>query len=153
MASESFADRLERSAKASGPIIAERVLELEGRPRAVRVRVRKPRRDPKTGDHWCTFEVSGLAEAMSFKVWGIDSLQALQLAVRAAGELLREKGHALTWCGDQDLGFPRVYPAFLPAAAQSRIERMIDRELEKAARPSRKKRQARGGTKGSASGT
>ncbi len=145
MASESFADRLERSSKASGPIIAERVFELDGRQRAVRVRIRKPRRDPGTGDHWCTFEVSGLTEAMDFKVWGVDSLQALQLAIRAAGELLREKGHELTWCGDQDLGFPKMYPSFLSAAAQSRIERMIDREVEKEARPPRGKRRAREG--------
>jgi hypothetical protein len=142
MASESFADRLERSSKASGPIIAERVFELDGRQRAVRVRIRKPRRDPRTGDHWCTFEVSGMAEAMGFKVWGVDSLQVLQLAIRAAGELLREVGHELTWCGDQDLGFPRMYPSFLSAAAQSRIERMIDREVQKEARPPRGKRRA-----------
>jgi hypothetical protein len=144
MASESFADRLERSSKASGPIIAERVFEHEGRPRAVRVRFRKPRRDPKTGDYWCTFEVSGLMpEAMGFKVWGVDSLQALQLAMRAAGEFLRERGHELTWCGDQDLGFPRMYPSFLSPTAHSRIERMIDREVEKEARPPRGKRRAR----------
>jgi hypothetical protein len=143
MSSESFADRLERSSKTSGPIIAERVFELAGRQKAVRVRIRKPRRDPRTGDHWCTFEVSGLAKAMGFKVWGIDSLQALQLAIRAAGELLREEGGEMTWCGDRDLGFPKVYPSFLPAAAQSRIERMIDREVAKEARPPRGKRRAR----------
>ncbi|MFY0522590.1 DUF6968 family protein [Archangium gephyra] len=143
MASESFADRLERSNKASGPIIAERVFELDGRQRAVRVRIRKPRRDSKSGAHWCTFEVSGLAEPMGFKVWGIDSLQALQLAMRAAGELLREKGHALTWCGDLDLGFPRTLPSYLSATATSRLERMIDRELEKGARPRRGKRPGR----------
>jgi hypothetical protein len=141
MASDSFAERLEPSNKASGPIVAERLFELNGQPRSVRVRIRKPRRDPKTGNHWCTFEVSGLAKAMAFKVWGIDSLQALQLAVRAAGELLREEGHDITWCGEHDLGFPRMYPAFLPAAAHSRIERMIDREVAKEGRRPRKKRQ------------
>jgi hypothetical protein len=36
-----------------------------------------------------------------------------------------------------------VYPSFLPAAAQSRIERMIDREVAKEARPPRGKRRAR----------
>lgn len=142
MASESFADRLERSKKASGPIVAARVFELSGRPRAVRVRFRKPRRDSKTGNHWCTFEISGLEETMGFNVWGIDSLQALQLAMRAAGELLREQGHGLTWCGDQDLGFPRTYPSFLSASAHSRIERLIDRELAKEERVPRKKRPA-----------
>lgn len=145
MSSESFVDRLERTNKASGPIIAERVFELDGRQRAVRLRIRKPRRDPRTGDHWCTFEVSGLTEAMGFNIWGVDSLQALQLAIRAAGELLREKGHELTWCEDQDLGFPKMYPSLLSAAAQSRIERMIDREAEKEARPPRGKRRAREG--------
>jgi hypothetical protein len=143
MASESFADRMERSVKASGPIVAERIFESNGRAKAVRVRIRKPRRDSKTRDHWCTFDVSGLGEARGFKVWGVDALQALQLAIRAAGELLREEGGGLTWCGDSDLGFPKVYPAFLSPTAQSRIERQIDRELERERRPSRKKRQAR----------
>lgn len=142
MASESFADRLERSTKASGPIMAERFFESDGRAKAVRVRIRKPRRDPKTRDHWCSFEVSGEGEARGFMVWGVDSLQALQLAIRAAGELLREEGLGLTWCGDSGLGFPRVYPSFLSPGAQSRIERQIDRELEREQRPSRKRRQA-----------
>jgi hypothetical protein len=141
MASESFADRLERSTKASGPIVAERFFESGGRAKAVRVRIRKPRRDPKTRDHWCSFEVSGGGEARGFKVWGVDSLQALQLAIRAAGELLREEGRGLTWCGDSDLGFPKVYPSFLSPMAQSRIERQIDREIEREQRPSRKRRQ------------
>src|SRR5688572_24665846 len=112
MASEPIADRLEHSVKASGPIVAERFFEYDGRAKAVRVRIRKPRRDPKTRDHWCSFEMSGGNGARSFKVWGVDSLQALQLAIRAAGELLREEGGGLTWCGDPDLGFPKVYPSF-----------------------------------------
>lgn len=143
MASESFAERLERSTRASGPIVAERFFELDGNAKAVRVRIRKPRRAPKTGDHWCTFEVTGLGEAMGYKVWGIDSLQALQLAVRAVGELLHQLGHGLTWCGDLDLGFPKVYPSRLSSAAHARIERMIDRELERGQRPSRRKQSRR----------
>ncbi len=136
MASESFVERLERSTKASGPIVAERFLELNGQAKAVRVRLRKPRRDPKTGNYWCTFDVSGLDD-MHFKLWGVDSLQALQLAIRAAGELLREEGPGLTWCGDSDLGFPKVYPSFLSPMAQARIERIIDREIEKEERQAR----------------
>jgi len=142
MASESFADKLERSVKPSGPIVADRLFESGGRAKAVRVRIRKPRRDPKTRNHWCTFEVSGVGEARGFKVWGVDSLQALQLAIRAAGELLREEGRGLTWCGDSDLGFPKAYPSFLSPAAQARIERQMDREIQRDQRPSRKKRQA-----------
>jgi hypothetical protein len=87
--------------------------------------------------------VSWPGEARAFKVWGVDSLQALQLAGRAAGELLRERAQGLTWCGDSDLGLPRVVPSFLSAAAQARIERMIAREVEKEERPSRRKRRAR----------
>src|SRR5690606_13449287 len=117
------------STKASGPIVAERLFELNGEAKAVRVRIRKPRRDPRTGNHWCTFEVSGLGGARVFKVWGVDSLQALQLAIRAAGELLREADDKLTWCGDSALGFPKVYPSFLSPAAEARIEKMIDREI------------------------
>lgn len=72
MASEAFADRLERSVKASGPIVAERLFEADEQAKAVRVRIRKPRRDPKTRDHGCSFDVSGLGETRSFKVWGVD---------------------------------------------------------------------------------
>ncbi|HZI11083.1 MAG TPA: hypothetical protein VE153_11905 [Myxococcus sp.] len=143
MASESFRKRLERSAKASGPIVAERHFDLDGRVKAVRVRIGKPRRDPKTGNYWCTFAVSGLGRGMSFMVWGVDSLQALQLAMRAAGELLREEGQGLTWCGESDLGFARTLPAFLSLPAQSRIERVIDRELKRFERPAPSRRRAR----------
>lgn len=142
MARESFAGRLERSVKPSGPIVAERFFESGGRAKAVRVRIRKPRRDSKTRNHWCSFDVSGEGEARGFKVWGVDSLQALQLAIRAAGELFREEGRGLTWCGDLDLGFPKAYPSFLSPAAQARIERRMDREIEREQRPSRRKRQA-----------
>lgn len=143
MARASFADRLERSNEASGPTVAKRVFERDGQPRVVRVRIRKPRRDPETDNFWCTFEVLGLDEQLSFKLWGVDSLQAFQLALRAAGELLRERGLGLTWCGDEELGFPKTYPAFLPAAAHSRIERLIDREVEKASRSPRRKTRRR----------
>lgn len=143
MTSESFAERLERSTKASGPIVAERFFELDGKAKAVRVRLRKPRRDPKTGDHWCTFEVSGMGEDMGYKVWGIDSLQALQLAARAAGEFLLQGRQGLTWCGDPDLGFPKAYPSFLSSAAHARIERMVARELEKEQRSPRRKQSTR----------
>ncbi len=143
MASESFRNRLERSARASGPVVAERYFDLDGRAKAVRVRIGKPRRDPKTGNHWCTFAVSGLGRGLGFKVWGGDSLQALQLAIRAAGELLRDEGHGLSWCGDADLGFARTLPTFLSLPAQSRIERVVDRELKNFERPAPRKRRAR----------
>src|SRR3712207_9241032 len=37
-----------------------------------------------------------------FRSWGIDSMQALQLAIRAAGELTRIYEEHLRWSGGQD---------------------------------------------------
>lgn len=124
-----FVNRLERSDDVSGPVVAERTFEFEGRPDALQVRLRQPHRDSDTDNYWCTLELIGTPETTRFKLWGVDSLQALQLAMRAAGELLREMGPAVTWHGETDLGIPRTYPSFLSAAACSRIAEFIDREV------------------------
>lgn len=58
-------------------------------------------------------------------------MQALQLAIRAAGDLVNAYEGALRWVGSDDgnLGFPKSYPEFLPKALLRKLERMIDREI------------------------
>ncbi|WNG53053.1 hypothetical protein F0U60_51545 [Archangium minus] len=85
-----------------------------------------------------------------FELWGIDSMQALQLALRAAGDLVNGDEEDLRWVGSDDgyLGFPRTYPEFLPNALLRKLERMIDREIaahERKSAAARKQSRARAG--------
>jgi hypothetical protein len=126
------ATRLPRGTKPSGPIVAERRLELTHRPgKHAIVRVRKPTKDSKTGNYKCSIEWIRPEERELFELWGIDSMQALQLAIRAAGELTRIYEEHLRWSGGQDgyLGFPKSYPEHLPKGLLQKLERMIEREL------------------------
>ena len=69
-------------------------------------------------------------------------MQALQLALRAARDLVNEAEEELRWVGSDDgyLGFPRTYPEFLPKVLLRKLERMIDREIAAHTRKSAAKR-------------
>ncbi len=122
--------RLMRGTRPTGPILAERRFEGAGGTRAT-IRVRAPAKDSRTGNYKCSVEWVHSGEKELFELWGIDSMQALQLAIRAAGDLVNGHEAGLRWAGSDDgyLGFPRVYPEFLPKALLRKLERMIDREI------------------------
>jgi hypothetical protein len=58
-------------------------------------------------------------------------MQALQVAMGAAGKQVDEYKGALQWAGGLEgyRGFPRTYPEFLPKPLLQKLERMIDREI------------------------
>ncbi|MFY0527393.1 DUF6968 family protein [Archangium gephyra] len=138
--------RLMRGTRPSGPIMAERRFESAGGsgPRAS-IRVRAPVKDSRTGNYKCSVEWVHSGEKELFELWGIDSMQALQLAIRAAGDLVKGAEGDLRWVGSDDgyLGFPRTYPEFLPKALLRKLERMIDRELAAHTRKSEAERKRR----------
>jgi hypothetical protein len=112
--------------------MAERQFELTGSSgEHATVRIRKPARDAKTGNYKCSVEWIRPEEKELFELWGVDSMQALQLAIRAAGELTKTYEDSLHWSAGQDgyLGFPRTFPEHLPKALLRKLERMIEREL------------------------
>jgi hypothetical protein len=119
--------------------IAERRLAVVGEPeREIVVRVGKPRRDPDpTGDWRCPYLVEGLPDARRRYAHGIDSLQALQMAIEAAKVAIKAAGLICTYSGGEpgDIGIPRTIPTFGGAARgfAPRIERYLDQELEKLA--------------------
>jgi hypothetical protein len=80
--------RLMRGHKPTGPIMAERKFESSGGARAS-IRVRAPARDSRTGNYKCSVEWVHSGKKELFELWGVDSMQALQLALRAAGDLVR----------------------------------------------------------------
>ncbi|WP_422723942.1 DUF6968 family protein [Hyalangium rubrum] len=124
--------RLPRGTEPSGPTVAERRFELPDSPgRHAVIRVRKPTRDPRTGNYRCSVEWIRPEERELFELWGIDSAQALQLALRAAGDLVNAAAEKLRWVGGEAgyLGFPKTYPEHLPKVLLQKLERLIDREL------------------------
>lgn len=92
-----------------GDVIAERRLLFrdDKRRRAVRVRVGRPVRGQAEHDPWaCPVAVDGLPFGAVRAIYGIDSLQALVLAlqflVRTLPVLARKSGGRLAWLDERD---------------------------------------------------
>jgi hypothetical protein len=66
----------------------------------------------KGPDCWCPYRISGLGDGRVRRAGGVDSMQALYLAIQAAATDLycsdeaREK--LLTWVGQRNLGLPTL---------------------------------------------
>ncbi|MFT3770785.1 MAG: hypothetical protein QM820_35630 [Minicystis sp.] len=130
--------------------IAERRLTVVGEPdREIIIRVGKPRRDPDpSGDWMCPYVVEGLPGARRRYAHGIDSLQALQMAIEAARAAIIESGLACRYAGGEagDIGIPRTIPVFGGAGRDfaPRMERSLDRELKRLATKVKKRTPRRG---------
>jgi hypothetical protein len=90
-------------------LIVERVLTGSTGQQTFEVKVRfgKPVPHPK-GDWMCPFQITGAGDGCTEEIFGIDAVQALQLAMFAAGaklERIRENVK-LSFLDDDDLGFP-----------------------------------------------
>ncbi len=95
-------------------VIAERELQLAARGRRrekVHVRFGKPRPLPHGRDYGCVYQIEGLhEEPITRHIFGVDSIQALELAMQMAMvELVCSTAYGagrLTWLGMYDLGLP-----------------------------------------------
>ncbi len=95
-----------------GVVIAKRDLLL-GRERRVQVLIGKPEPFPDGIDWYCPYQITGIGSERVWWAGGVDSVQALVLALQNVGAWLVSspefKGGELRWeCGstDGDLGFP-----------------------------------------------
>jgi hypothetical protein len=93
-----------------GAIIIERALEgrVNDRPCAVIVKIGKPFPDETGGGSWCCpYSISVGADERIFYGAGVDSLQALRIAIKNIDAELSTiyRDLKLTWMGDTDLGF------------------------------------------------
>lgn len=93
--------------------IAIRELEAEtadGQVHPVVVRLGRPEPDPLPGGDWrCPFQIVGIGDGAVQFSFGIDAVQALQLAFVIMGaQLFGANGQRqrITWFGGPDLGFP-----------------------------------------------
>ncbi|WP_447729454.1 DUF6968 family protein [Pseudoxanthomonas suwonensis] len=98
----------------------------------VTVGIRMPEPDPASGqgDWRCGFAISGLGRPVRKHAYGVDAVQALQLAmvrIRLALEPYRDR---LTWSGcTLETAFPMQVPYEWGADLSRRIEDSIEREV------------------------
>jgi hypothetical protein len=109
-------------------IAARRTFEtVNGKPVVLTIGV--PQRVP--GSDWgCALQITGLNTSWRRPryVFGIDALQALQLAMECAAAELESVKPELAWLGGSgDLGLPKFLP-YLPAPYRSLLEGIVERE-------------------------
>ena len=96
-----------------GEIIAERELEIEDN-RIVRVVIGKPQPYPGGHNYYCPFQIKGIGKEKVISAGGVDSVQALLMALQGISANLYTSAQArngtLTWLGRRNYGLP-VTPA------------------------------------------
>ena len=84
------------------------------------------------GSDWgCALQITGLNTTWRRPkyVFGIDSFQALHLAMQGAGVVLESAKQKLEWLGQtEDLGMPKFLP-WLPKPQQARLEAIVERQI------------------------
>lgn len=109
-------------------IAARRVFQLpNGQPVVLTIGVPQP----VPGSDWgCALQITGLNSSLRRPryVFGIDGLQALQLAMKCAEAALESRKPELVWLGEPgDLGMPKFLPE-LPQPYQDRLAAIVERE-------------------------
>jgi hypothetical protein len=119
---------------AFGTVIAERTLLHRDDPRrVVKVSIGAPR--PRRGriDEWeCPFRITGAGVRRLEYGIGLDAMQALIDALAGIRHVLDQTGVPAVWPTPDapDTGFPKSIP-IMRGALTTRLERLVDRELEK----------------------
>jgi hypothetical protein len=88
---------------------------------------------PVPGSDWgCALQITGLKTNWRRPkyVFGIDGLQALQLAMKCATAVLESTAPELAWWEKDNVGMPRFLPD-LPKPQQARLQAIVEREALK----------------------
>ncbi|WP_437508345.1 DUF6968 family protein [Sorangium sp. So ce1099] len=120
--------------------IAERRLSVVGEPgRMVTVTIGKPMLKP-SGDWACPVDIQGIPDPARDSAYGVDAVQALQLAFETARQSLKKSGLPVTWCDGEpgETGFSIAVPYIFGRAFEDRMERLIEDEIEKAVEAKKK---------------
>lgn len=128
-----------KRSRVANPTAVRRLKVVGEVDREIVITIGKPRPDPK-GDWRCSFLVEGVPNERRRFARGIDPLQALQLAIESAKHTVKATGLVCTWLDGEpgDIGIPRTVPSYPGSGFSQRIERYIDRELEKFARDAKR---------------
>lgn len=116
-----------------GVVVATRRLWLEeSEERTAVVKIGKPRK-MKGGDWECPFQISGLGMRKIEYGHGVDAMQALVQAIEGIRVRLEQAGMPLTWEGGESgsTGFTRFVPSFYGHQFSKRLERLIEKEIER----------------------
>ena len=97
-----------------------------------------PRRE---GRDWaCSFRISGLGERVVDDAYGVDAIQAVQVALDGIRAALEGTGQTFSWLGLRgETGFPRFVPHSLGLEFAERINRFMDRETNRFVRSAERK--------------
>ena len=92
-----------------GNVIAIRELELENG-QTITIRIGKPEIYPELTHYYCPYQIVGIGKEDIRYANGVDSVQALLLALSKIGIELYTSNEAtngqMKWIGEPDLGFP-----------------------------------------------
>jgi uncharacterized protein DUF6968 len=89
---------------------------------------------PVPGSDWgCAVQITGLKTIWRRPkyVFGIDGIQALQLAMKCAGKVIESTKPRVTWLDQSDWLMPRFLPDLPKRQQQDRLEAMVEREALK----------------------
>jgi len=126
---------VKRGSSDLGVVIATRRLRLGSTKRFATVKIGKPRRARQ--DEWmCPYCIEGLGTKTIQYAIGSDAIQALFICFEAIRTRLESCGREVTWeSGERgDAGFPRFAPTLYGLRFYKRVERLMDREIERFAR-------------------
>lgn len=114
-----------------GQVIAERQLAVGGSRRHLMVRLGAPK--SVKVDWMCPYQLLGLGRKTVRGAFGVDSFQALVMALESIREDLAAINEPLTWVGGEagDPGFGLIVHSFLGPAGTARVEKVIDREANR----------------------
>ncbi|WP_425163013.1 DUF6968 family protein [Candidatus Binatus sp.] len=114
-----------------GRVIARRILSEEGvAGRKIVVSIGLPRPDPRKGGDWeCPFLIEGVGKSEVQKAFGVDSLQALMIAIQGIRVGLEQSGRNLFWL-DSEIGadIPLTVPTTWGKQLVDRVRLAIERE-------------------------
>lgn len=94
----------------------------------------------RTSEQWtCRFRIDGLVQAVDEDAYGVDSMQALQMALEGVRVRLRDCGEVMTFLEGEpgDLGIARPIPLGYGLELYERLERLVDDEVTRAVREPR----------------
>ncbi|WP_155798763.1 DUF6968 family protein [Sorangium cellulosum] len=112
--------------------IAVRRYSVEGQPeREIVLKIGQPFQVSPPGVDWaCPVVLEGLGDGHSKCVYGIDGVQAIQLAIQYARIQLEASGLPLLWMSEEpgDLGLPRAIESTVGLWFQRELEKIVEKE-------------------------
>jgi hypothetical protein len=130
-----------------GQVVARRILAEQGvARRKIVVSIGLPRPDTlsKHGDWECAFLIQGVGKSKVQKTFGVDSLQALMMAIEGVRVSLEQTGRRFFWL-DPEIGtdIPLTVPTIWGKQLVERVRLAIERETVRAWRGRIKNRRAK----------